>query len=359
MVLVALLRLAGLDETMLSDIALTGAEPALPSSFAVGTAAQAAIAATALAAARLWRLGAGRRQRVSVDMRDAAIEFRSERYLRVEGKYPADDPDRLSGLYRCGDGRWVRLHTSLPHHYRGMLGLLRSADDRAAVQRALDHWEGEALEAAAADAGLVAAACRTFAEWNRHPQGRAITALPLLSIEQIGDAPPEALSAAARPLAGIRVLDLTRIIAGPVCGRALAVHGADVLLVGASHLPSLRPLVVDTGRGKLSAFIDLREARGREALAVLAGPPTFSRRATGRASSPRWASALRRSQRSGPASSLCHCAPTATTDPGQRVAASIHSCRPQAASTPRKRRPSAPASRSRCRGRRSTTPPVI
>jgi crotonobetainyl-CoA:carnitine CoA-transferase CaiB-like acyl-CoA transferase len=269
-VLVALLRLAGLDETMLSDIALTGAEPALPSSFAVGTAAQAAIAATALAAARLWRLRAGRRQRVSVDMRDAAIEFRSERYLRVEGKYPADDPDRLSGLYRCGDGRWVRLHTSLPHHYRGMLGLLRSADDRAAVQRALDHWEGEALEAAAADAGLVAAACRTFAEWNRHPQGRAIAALPLLSIEQIGDAPPEALSAAERPLAGIRVLDLTRIIAGPVCGRTLAVHGADVLLVGASHLPSLRPLVIDTGRGKLSAFIDLREASGRETLAALA-----------------------------------------------------------------------------------------
>ena len=67
---------------------------------------------------------AGRRQRVSVDMRDAAIEFRSERYLRVDGKYPADDPDRLSGLYRCGDGRWVRLHTSLPHHYRGMLALL-------------------------------------------------------------------------------------------------------------------------------------------------------------------------------------------------------------------------------------------
>jgi crotonobetainyl-CoA:carnitine CoA-transferase CaiB-like acyl-CoA transferase len=269
-VLAGLLRLAGLDETMLGDIVLTGAEPALPSSFAVGTAAQAAIAAAALAAARLWRLRAGRGQRVSVDMRDAAIEFRSERYLRVDGKYPADDADRLSGLYRCGDGRWVRLHTSLPHHYRGMLGLLRSADDRAAVQRALDHWEGEALEAAAADAGLVAAACRSFAEWDRHRQGPAIAALPLLSIEQIGDAPPEALSAAARPLAGIRVLDLTRIIAGPVCGRTLAVHGADVLLVSASRLPSLRPLVIDTGRGKLSAFIDLREARGREALAVLA-----------------------------------------------------------------------------------------
>jgi crotonobetainyl-CoA:carnitine CoA-transferase CaiB-like acyl-CoA transferase len=104
---------------------------------------------------------------------------------------------------------------------------------------------------------------------DRHSQGRAIAGLPLLSIEQIGDAPPEPLPAAARPLAGIRVLDLTRIIAGPVCGRTLAAHGADVLLVSASHLPSLRPLVIDTGRGKLSTFIDLREASGRDTLAAL------------------------------------------------------------------------------------------
>lgn len=270
MVLPGLLNLAGLGEATPRDIELTGGEPALPSSFAVGTAAQAAIAAAALAAARLWRLRTGRRQRVSVDMRNAAIEFRSERYLRVDGKYPADDPDRLSGLYRCGDGRWVRLHASLPHHYRGILALLQCADDRTAVGRALEQWEGEALEAAAADAGLVVTACRSFAEWDRHPQGRAIAALPLFSIEQIGDAAPEPLSAAERPLAGIKVLDLTRIIAGPVCGRTLAAHGADVLLVSAPHLPSLRPLVIDTGRGKLSTFIDLREAGGREALAALA-----------------------------------------------------------------------------------------
>jgi crotonobetainyl-CoA:carnitine CoA-transferase CaiB-like acyl-CoA transferase len=151
-----------------------------------------------------------------------------------------------------------------------MLALLRCADDRAAVDRALAQWEGEGLETAAAEAGLVAAACRSFSEWDRHPQGRAIAALPLFSIEQIADAPPPApLSEAARPLAGIKVLDLTRIIAGPVCGRTLAAHCADVLLVGASHLPSLRPLVIDTGRGKLSAFIDLREASGRETLAAL------------------------------------------------------------------------------------------
>ena len=93
--------------------------------------------------------------------------------------------------------------------------------------------------------------------------------LPLFSIEKIGDAPPLKLAAADRPLAGLRVLDLTRIIAGPVCGRTLAVHGADVLLVTASHLPSIRSLVIDTGRGKLSASIDLREASGRETLTAL------------------------------------------------------------------------------------------
>ncbi|HML06500.1 MAG TPA: CoA transferase [Xanthobacteraceae bacterium] len=268
-VVAGLWREAGFDDEVLHDVYLTGAEPVLPSSFAVGTAAQATIAATALAAAELWRLRGGRRQGVSVDMRSAAIEFRSERYLCVDGKYPAGDPDHLSGLYRCGDGRWVRVHASLAHHRSGVMALLRCSEDRAAAQRALDGWQAEAFEAAAADAGLAVAACRSFAEWDRHPQGRAVAKLPLFSIEQIGDAPPRPLSAVARPLAGIKVLDLTRIIAGPVCGRALAAHGADVLLVTAAHLPSMRPLVIDTGRGKLSTSIDLREAGGREALAAL------------------------------------------------------------------------------------------
>jgi crotonobetainyl-CoA:carnitine CoA-transferase CaiB-like acyl-CoA transferase len=100
-------------------------------------------------------------------------------------------------------------------------------------------------------------------------QGQAIARLPLFTIDEIGDAPAEPLPADNRPLAGIRVLDLTRVIAGPVCGRALAAHGADVLLVTASHLPAMQQLVIDTGRGKLSTHIDLRESSGREALAAL------------------------------------------------------------------------------------------
>jgi crotonobetainyl-CoA:carnitine CoA-transferase CaiB-like acyl-CoA transferase len=268
-VLAGLWRTAGQDDAALSTVELTGAEPVLPSSFAVGTAAQATLAASALAANELWRLRTGRRQRVAVDMRAAAIEFRSERYLRVDGKVPAEYHDSIAGLYCCGDGRWVRLHTNLPHHCSGLLKLLGCEHDRAAVQRALDGWKAEKLEDAAAAAGLVVTACRSFAEWDHHPQGQAVAALPPFSIEQIGDAPAKPLPAAERPLAGIKVLDLTRIIAGPVCGRTLAAHGADVLLVTAPHLPSMWPLVIDTGRGKLSTSIDLREQSGRNTLATL------------------------------------------------------------------------------------------
>jgi len=268
-VVAGLLRAAGLGDAAMSDIELTGTEPVLPSSFAIGTAAQATIAAAALAAADLWRRRTGRRQRVSVAMRNAAIEFRSERYLRIDGKPPDEYHDDLAGLYRCGDGRWVRLHTNLPHHRSGLLALLDCPHDRTAVQCALDGWQAEAFETAAADAGLAVAACRSFAEWDEHPQGRAVASLPLFTIEQIGDAPAAPLTAAERPLSGIKVLDLTRIIAGPVCGRTLAAHGADVMLVTASHLPSLYPLVIDTGRGKLSTLLDLREKNARETLAAL------------------------------------------------------------------------------------------
>src|SRR5215475_2951621 len=197
-ILAGLLRTAGHPDATPGAIELTGTAPVLPSSFAVDAAAQATIAAAALAASNLWRLRTGRRQGVSVDIGSAAIEFRSERYLRLDGKPPSEYHDPIAGLYRCGDGRWVRLHTNLPHHRDGVLALLGCRHERAAVERALDGWRAEALETAAAEAGLVVTACRTFAEWDELPQGRAIARLPLFSIDQIGDAPARALPAAER-----------------------------------------------------------------------------------------------------------------------------------------------------------------
>ncbi len=259
-------RAMGLPLDSLDDVRLTGADPVLPSSFAVGTAAQAAIAAGGLAAAALGRIRGLPRQSVSVDMAHAATEFHSEGWLRVAGQPPPPTWDKIAGTYQCGDGRYVRLHTNFPHHRDGVLRLLGCAYDRDSVQAALAARTAFDVEDAAAAAGLCVTAMRSFAEWDAHPQGRAVQAEPLIGLERIGDAPPEPLGMAARPLGGIRVLDLTRVIAGPVCGRTLAAHGADVLLITGPHLYNMPGLVIDTGRGKLSAQLDLREEAGREQL---------------------------------------------------------------------------------------------
>src|SRR5438552_16964074 len=107
---------------------------------------------------------------------------------------------------------------------------------------------------------------RTMDEWAKHPQAVAIAALPLMEIVKIGDSAPEPLPDGDRPLSGIRVLDLTRVLAGPTCARTLAEHGADVLKITAKHLPNLGYQEFDTGHGKLSAHLDLREAKDLETL---------------------------------------------------------------------------------------------
>jgi crotonobetainyl-CoA:carnitine CoA-transferase CaiB-like acyl-CoA transferase len=265
----ALLAAAGLPDSTAS-LDLTGREPALPSSFRVGAAAQASIGASGLAAAALWRLRGGADQRVAVDMRHAAAEFQSERHLRRAGTAPTDIWDAIAGLYPTGDG-WVRLHTNFPHHRAGILALLGCGPDRAAVAAALLTWKAEAFETAATAAGMCVAALRDFPAWDAHPQAAFVAACPVLRITRIGDAPVQTLpSMATRPLSGVRVLDLTRVIAGPVGARTLAAHGADVLHITSPRLPNIAPLLLDTGRGKRPAFLDLHLAADRATLHGLA-----------------------------------------------------------------------------------------
>ena len=149
---------ARLPADALNDVLLTGTDPVLPSSFAVGTAAQVTVAASALAAATLWRYRGGRRQAVAVDMRHAAIEFLSEHFVHLDGVEPEDPWDRIAGTYQCGDGRWVRLHTNFPHHRAGILRILECDYDKQAVATALQSWTAYALEDAAAESGLCATA---------------------------------------------------------------------------------------------------------------------------------------------------------------------------------------------------------
>jgi crotonobetainyl-CoA:carnitine CoA-transferase CaiB-like acyl-CoA transferase len=269
-VLADLWRLAELPEEALDWARLTGADPVYPSSFAVATAGQSTIAAAALAACELGYARGTPRQQVSVDAAHAAAECLG--WFSVDGRVP-EVWDKFSGLYRARDG-WVRVHANFKHHREGalrLLGLDPATTDRQAAEQAMLGWDAEAFEEAAAQAGLVATALRNFAQWDASEAGRAVAAQPLFTITRIGDAPALALpplSPQQRPLEGVRVLDLTRILAGPVGGRALAAYGADVMLVNAPHLPNIEA-IADTSRGKRSALVDLRTEDGRAAMDAL------------------------------------------------------------------------------------------
>ena len=162
--LASLWRAGAWSADALERVALTGTEPVLPSSFAVGTAAQVSTAAAALAAAEIGRLRNGLVQNVAVDMRHAAVECCA--FFTIDGKR-LEVWDKLAGLYRCKDG-WVRIHTNFTHHRDGvlrLLGLTESAEtSRIAVADALARWSALAFEQAASDAGMVVAALRSFDE---------------------------------------------------------------------------------------------------------------------------------------------------------------------------------------------------
>jgi crotonobetainyl-CoA:carnitine CoA-transferase CaiB-like acyl-CoA transferase len=255
---------AGGDPSALDAVTLTGEAPQLPSSFRVAAAAQASIAATGLAAAQVWKLRSGQSQDVAVDMRHAVVECRSERYLRVDGQPPPPTWDAIAGIYKTRDQRFVRLHTNFRHHRDAVCTVLNCKPQRDDVQAALMQWDAEALETAAYAAGGVVAMMRSHEEWSALPHAKALAELPLVSIEKIGEAAPKSWPKGDRPLAGLRVLDLSRVIAGPVAGRTLAVHGADVLLISGPDLPAIPWLTIDTGRGKLSSFVELKSEQGRD-----------------------------------------------------------------------------------------------
>jgi crotonobetainyl-CoA:carnitine CoA-transferase CaiB-like acyl-CoA transferase len=269
-----LLALGGLQ----GEAQISGADPVLRTPYRVGAAGAAALAAVGLAAAELWRLRTGRRQQVAVDLRAAAASLRSGYYLRIDGKPPPAPWDPMSGFYPARDGRWVSIHCNFANHRKAALEVLGTEEDREKANGAAKAWDGAALEDAIHKAGGCAGLARTAQEWAAHPHAAAVAAQPLLEIQRIGDAPPQPLLPLGdRPLAGTRVLDLTRVLAGPTCAKTLAEHGADVLKITAAHLPDSGAIELDTGIGKLAAHLDLRNAGDSAALrALLAGADVFS-----------------------------------------------------------------------------------
>ncbi len=276
--LAGLWRELGGAPAALAQVRLDGTDPVWPSSFAVATAAQASLGAAALAAS-CWAQAVGRTgAAIGVERGGAALGCSSR--FRLDGvEPPMWDP--LSGLYRCGEAAgsagWIRLHANFAHHRAHALRLLGlppgASTPRSAVAEALRQWPAEAFETALAEAGGVAAALRDTAAWQAHPAAAAVAVEPLIAIERLGDAPPRAPVLAAdgpaRPLAGLRVLDLTRILAGPVAGRLLAWWGADVLMVNAPQAPNIAA-IADLSRGKRSAHLNLDRDDHRHRLQALA-----------------------------------------------------------------------------------------
>lgn len=255
--LAAFWRAAGGDAAALERVHFTGAGD-LPSAFPVTDFAAASMAAAGLAAAALADIRAGGARapaRVAVDRRLAAFWFGLS--VRPQGWALAPVWDVVAGDYRTRDG-WIRLHTNAPHHRAAALAVLQVEPDRAAVARAVRRWTAEALETAIVAQGGCAGAMRSWQQWQQHAQGRAVLAEPLLHW-QAGEPASERNrpADAHRPLAGMRVLDMTRVLAGPVATRFLAGLGAEVLRIDP---PGWEEAVLEpeVTIGKRCARLDLR-----------------------------------------------------------------------------------------------------
>lgn len=240
-------------------------EGALQGRLPVRRLARACVAECALAAAELGARRAGLAEAPAVRVDDGAVAtaFLSERHLLINGRGPVNFAP-LSRFWRTADG-WVRTHANYPHHRARLLEALGVPDDTAAVEAALAERTALDVEEAVYAAGGLAVALRSPAEWAAHPQAAEVAKRPLVERGRLDTARARAFAPAdASPLlpaAGLRVLDLTRVLAGPVATRTLALLGADVLRLDAPGLPELPDQHADTGLGKRSATLDLATDR--------------------------------------------------------------------------------------------------
>jgi crotonobetainyl-CoA:carnitine CoA-transferase CaiB-like acyl-CoA transferase len=245
---------------------VTGAGGQLPSRFAVEDVAVACVGAALLAAGGLQQGRGEPAGPVVVDRGHVAAAVRSERFFQLDGRPAGPGFATLSRFFQAADG-WVRTHANYPWHQRALLRALDSADDVDAVAAAIRRRRARDVEARVVEAGGAVAAVRTREEWDQHPQGVALATQPLVTSTRVGEAPPRERPAGAGPASGVRVLDLTRVIAGPVATRFLGALGADVLRIDPPGLPDVLPgAPADTLLGKRSALLDATAPEGRAAL---------------------------------------------------------------------------------------------
>jgi len=260
----SLIEYCGLPGGLADAVIITGPDdPILSTPFRAADLSATVLGSLGALVTELHRRRTGRSQQVTIDRRAAALALQSVLFQRVwdyypvaltEPRYPTVD------MYQTSDGRWVMLNGGYPLLRDGLLDLLECPDNADAIRSRVARWRAQDLEDQIAARKLCGVLVRSEREWRAHPQGAAIAARPPIEITRIGDAPRKPLPSGDRPLSGVRVLDMTHVIAGPTCGKSLAEHGATVLHVYCPSRPQLPPFDIDTGHGKLSAFLDIKGA---------------------------------------------------------------------------------------------------
>ena len=265
----SLLGSVGWEDAPIERLAIQERPKALATPWPIAALGSAALGAVGLAASRIHELRTGERSPVSLDTRAAELAMASSSYLLVDGK-PAKFRDPFTGFYLAADGQWVYLHGNFAHLRDGLLAMLGAVNEEESVRAAVAERTAGDIEAEAIRRGLCAARVRQRKDWLREKQAVAVVAQPPVLVEKIAATPPAPLPPGGdRPLSGLRMLDLSRVIAGPMTGRTMAEHGATVMRIASPSLPSITSLVIDTGFGKHAAFADLETEEGRASLQAL------------------------------------------------------------------------------------------
>jgi len=269
----------GLPEASLSSLSLPGSDtqdaPALPSSYKIGAIAQSTIALSALAAAQVYAiLNQCPTPPVRVPLQHSVVEFKSERLYRIDGKPPPSPWGPIGGLHKTADG-YVRIHDSFPNHCFGALELLGlpSTASRSEVSEKTSQWASIDLESTGVlEQKLALYALRSYQQWDMLPQSGAIDNIPI-SLRKVAPGPvglPSSLTPGKdRCLRGLRVVEMSRVIAAPLAGKTLAAHGADVLWVTSPFLPDLPSLDREFSRGKRTVQLAVSREEDLEQLKEL------------------------------------------------------------------------------------------
>src|SRR5262249_50582638 len=231
------------------EVTIAGHDPVFSARFRIGETTANILAGVGVAVTDIHELKTGRRQKVAIDARHAAATCQSSKYLSHPaaggGWKPVPQTPSMLHMrsitqpWRCKDGRWYLPHFNLPHLHDRVIGVLKCESNADAVAKAIAKWDSRDLEEAVAEARACGSIIRSNTEWLEHPHGKVLAGRALVDITKIGDTDPIPFPKGDRPLSGIKVLDLTRILAGPIAARTLAVNGADVLMITAKHLPQV------------------------------------------------------------------------------------------------------------------------